>query len=475
MAYRDQRMRRTGPVQALSDVTLAIEPGEKVGLIGDNGAGKSTLLRVMAGILRPNGGTVETNGRRASLLSLTAGFDMDLSGGRNVVLHGMLTGLAPKEAAARVANVATSAGLGEAIHRRVSTYSTGMQARLRFWTAMSLDTDLMLIDEVLSVGDREFRERSRTAIEELLRGDRTVVLASHNLSFVNSVCDRVIWLDGGRVRMDDAAKLVIGEYQALAAHRSPAPARRTESRARRPLFVCGAPRSGTTAVTRLLNTHPDIVLGIERFKTRLLLADDGEDLKGLFARERFFDYRPGDTNIDYRRSYRGDMARAAGKFDEAVYVGDKVPNLYKRFGFFAERLPDCRFVFMLRNPLHVALSWQARALDETDAWPAKNDYRQAVADWNESVRTALGARRHIGTRIAVVSYDRIFGTRGWGVWRELMRRLELSPSANSLTRSYMRTAKRRGQATRDAPTDLREYVERHADREAYAELLVEAL
>ena len=229
LAYRDQRMRRTGPVQALSDVTVAIEPGEKVGLIGDNGAGKSTLLRVMAGILRPNGGTVETNGRRASLLSLTAGFDMDLSGGRNVVLHGMLTGLAPKEAAARVANVATSAGLGEAIHRRVSTYSTGMQARLRFWTAMSLDTDLMLIDEVLSVGDREFRERSRTAIEKLLRGDRTVVLASHNLSFVNSVCDRVIWLDGGRVRMDDAAKLVIGEYQALAAHRAPAPARRTES------------------------------------------------------------------------------------------------------------------------------------------------------------------------------------------------------------------------------------------------------
>ena len=292
------------------------------------------------------------------------------------------------------------------------------------------------------------------------------------------VCDRVIWLDGGRVRMDDTAEIVIGAYQALAAPRPPNPARRTESRERRErrqLFVCGAARSGTTAMARLLNTHPDIVLGIERFKTRLLHADDGEDLAGLFERERFFDFQPGDTNINCHRSYRGNTARAARKFDEAVYVGDKVPNLYRRLAFVAERFPDCRFVHMLRNPLYVALSWRARALDADDAWPAENDYRQAVADWNESVRVALDAQRTLGGRIAFVSYDRIFGARGCGVWRELMRRLELSPRANSLTRSFMQKANQRGRAVREAPVEVREYVERHVDQGAYAELLVAAL
>lgn len=475
VTYRDQRMRRSGPVLALSDISASIRPGEKVGLIGANGAGKSTLLRVMAGILRPNGGAIETNGMRASLLSLSAGFDMDLSGVRNVVLHGMLTGLTPKEAAARVPAVADRAGLGNAIHRRVSTYSTGMRARLCFWTAMSLDADVMLIDEVLSVGDQEFREKSRTAMQDLMRGDQTVVLASHNLAFVGGLCDRVIWLDGGRVRMDDYAEVVLDEYRLPAKPPPPNPVRRTESRERRQLFVCGTGRSGTTAMTRLLNTHPDIVVGVERFKTRLLQADDEEDLAVLFTRERYFDYDPADTNVDYRRSYRNDMARAARKFDDAVYVGDKVPNLYRRLDFIAAKFPDCRFIYMLRDPLHVAASWQVRALDESDGWPAENDYRQAVADWNESVRIALDARRTLGDRIAYVSYERVFGARSWGVWRELMRRLELSPRASSLTRTFMQKAIRRGQAARDVPDEVAAYVERHADRSAYGELVVLAL
>ena len=476
VTYRDQRMRRSGPVDALADISASIAPGEKVGLIGANGAGKSTLLRVMAGILRPNGGVIERNGMRASLLSLSAGFDMDLSGVRNVVLHGMLTGLTPKEAAARVPAVAERAGLGDAIHRRVSTYSTGMRARLCFWTAMSLDADVMLIDEVLSVGDQEFREKSRAAMQDLMRGDQTVVLASHNLAFVGGLCDRVIWLDDGRVRMDDHAEVVLEEYRALVQPpKEPNPIRRTESRERRQLFVCGAARSGTTAMTRLLNTHPDIVVGIERFKTRLLRADDEEDLPALFAKERFFDYDPGDTNVNYRRSYRGDMERAARKFDDAVYIGDKVPNLYRRLDFIAAKFPDCRVVYMLRDPLHVAASWQVRALDEEDAWPAENDYRQAVADWNESVRIALAARKNLGPRISYVSYERVFGARGWGVWRELMRRLELSPKANTLTRNFMQKSIRRGRAARDVPEDVRAYVAEHADLGTYAELLVATL
>ena len=166
-SYRERATFGGEGLAALNRVSLTIRPGEKVGLIGANGAGKSTLLRLMAGILRPTKGTYDAGDANCALLSLTAGFDSDLSGAHNVVMHGMLSGLRREDAIRRIPVVAETAGLVEAINRRVATYSTGMRARLCFWTAMNLDADVMLVDEVLSVGDFEFRQKSRDAMLNL--------------------------------------------------------------------------------------------------------------------------------------------------------------------------------------------------------------------------------------------------------------------------------------------------------------------
>ena len=179
--YRERARVGSAGVSALTDISLRLGRGEKLGIIGANGAGKSTLLRVMAGVLRPNAGSCDAEGMSTSLLSLTAGFDPELSGTRNIVMHGMLMGLGKQEAAARIPAIVEASGLGDAIHRRVSTYSNGMRARLCFWTAMNLGADLMLIDEVLAVGDAEFRRKSQQAMEGLLTSNTGVVLVSHNV------------------------------------------------------------------------------------------------------------------------------------------------------------------------------------------------------------------------------------------------------------------------------------------------------
>ena len=469
--YRDRAI-AGDPVAALKGVSVCVRPGEKVGVIGGNGSGKSTLLRVMAGVLRPDDGGCQSDGMSTALLSLSAGFDPDLSGVRNIVLHGVLNGLSPTAAQARVPSVTELSGLDTAIHRRVATYSTGMRARLCFWTAIDFNPDLMLIDEVLSVGDRSFREKSREAMLELLQGNKAVVLVSHNLNFVERVCDRVIWLKDGKVEQDGDASDVIQDYRDSVTGRS---ARTPRVGAARQLFVCGTGRSGTTALARLLNTHPDIVVGIERYKTRLMTAGPSTDLTDLFSKERYFNLAPGDTNIDLERSYLNDTAKAKRKFDSAVYVGDKVPNLYKRLDFLDDAFPDCVVVYIVRDPVRVAASWQRRATRTEDSWPEENDYRQAVADWNESIRLARNAKRFLGRRILYVSYERVFGRRKWAVWREIMRGLGVDPKLTVQAKRFLTKGAVRAKPNGGIPAHVREYVDNEADLVGYSKLMCEVL
>ena len=200
-------------VTALNEVSLHVGRGDKVGVIGANGAGKSTLVRVMSGVLRPNVGIVDDEGMSSALLSLNAGFDGELSGARNVVMHGMLMGLTRKEAAARIEAVAEMSGLGEAMDRRVSTYSTGMRARLCFSTAINLEPDILLLDEVFAVGDREFREKSERIMRERFTEDRAIVLVGHSLANIEHLCERAIWLDHGEIRAQGDTKSVVRAYR----------------------------------------------------------------------------------------------------------------------------------------------------------------------------------------------------------------------------------------------------------------------
>ena len=200
-------------VVALRDVSLDVRRGDKLGVIGPNGAGKSTLLRVMAGVLTPNGGVVDSEGMSSALLSLNAGFDGELSGVHNIVLHGMLMGLSHREAVARVPAVTEMSGLGDAIHRRVSTYSTGMRGRLCFSTAINLDPDILLLDEVFSVGDQEFREKSQKIMLDRFTPDKAIVYVAHSVNMIRRVCEQAVWLDQGTVRARGDVDEIVAAYQ----------------------------------------------------------------------------------------------------------------------------------------------------------------------------------------------------------------------------------------------------------------------
>ena len=203
----------TDDVAALQDVSIDVNLGDKIGVLGSNGAGKSTLLRVMAGVLKPNSGMVDDQGMASALLSLSAGFDGELSGIRNIIMHGMLMGLTRKQAASRVPAVAEMSGLGEAIHRRVSTYSTGMRGRLCFSTAIDLDPDVLLLDEIFSVGDQDFRQKSEKMMLERFQQDKAIVYVSHNVNMIKRLCPRAIWLDDGRIRAEGSVDDVVAEYK----------------------------------------------------------------------------------------------------------------------------------------------------------------------------------------------------------------------------------------------------------------------
>jgi len=184
----------------LSDISFDLHRGETVGIIGRNGAGKSTLLRLIAGILEPDRGQIINHGARVSLLSLGVGFVPHLSGKQNAMLSGMLLGLRRQEIARRMEAIIEFSGLGHFINQPLHTYSSGMRARLGFSVAIQVDPDVLLIDEVLGVGDEEFRTKSTSEMKRLIKSDKTVVLVSHSLPTVKELCDRAVWIEEGSVK-----------------------------------------------------------------------------------------------------------------------------------------------------------------------------------------------------------------------------------------------------------------------------------
>src|SRR5215213_6809055 len=187
---------------ALNDVSLTIETGHTVGLIGPNGSGKSTLLKVLAGILRPSSGTVQANGRIASLLELGAGFNGELSGRDNVYLNASLLGLSRKETDGLFDSIVAFSELEDFIDNPVKHYSSGMYVRLGFAVAVHVDPDILLVDEVLAVGDEAFARKCLDKIGEFQREGRTILFVTHSLDLVEQICDRAIVLDHGRVVFD---------------------------------------------------------------------------------------------------------------------------------------------------------------------------------------------------------------------------------------------------------------------------------
>ncbi|MBW3620556.1 MAG: ABC transporter ATP-binding protein [Actinobacteria bacterium] len=200
---------------ALEDVSFTIEHGETVGIIGHNGSGKSTLLKVLARILPPDEGHVEINGRLASLLELGAGFHGDLSGRENIYLNGAILGLTRSEIDERFDDIVDFAGVRPFLDTAVRNYSSGMYVRLGFAIAVNVDPDVLLVDEVLSVGDAQFQARSLERMQRFQSRGKTVVIVSHDLGAIQELCDRTIVLDRGRVAFDGHAKEGVQLYAQL--------------------------------------------------------------------------------------------------------------------------------------------------------------------------------------------------------------------------------------------------------------------
>lgn len=198
---------------ALKNITFNVKRGEVLGLIGHNGAGKSTLLRVIAGVYTPDEGEVHVKGQVSPLLSLGAGFQPDLTGRENIYMNGVLLGISKKEIDAKINDIIEFSGLKDFIDAQVRTYSSGMVARLGFSIATMIEPDILLIDEILSVGDKEFRDKARKKMEQLMKKARVIVIATHNTATITDLCNKVIWLHKGRIRATGSPSDIIYMYE----------------------------------------------------------------------------------------------------------------------------------------------------------------------------------------------------------------------------------------------------------------------
>jgi len=200
---------------ALRAIIFEVDKGETLGIIGHNGAGKSTLLKVVAGVLKPTDGNVKVTGKIAPLIELGAGFDMELTGKENIYLNASILGLSKKEIDRIFNNVVEFSELGEFIHSPLKSYSSGMISRLGFSIATEVDPEILIIDEILAVGDERFNKKCMERMTGFKKSGITILFVSHSMDEIKRLCDRVLWLDHGRQRMFGDPKSITEEYQKL--------------------------------------------------------------------------------------------------------------------------------------------------------------------------------------------------------------------------------------------------------------------
>ena len=199
--------------KVIDGISFDIRKGEVVGILGRNGSGKSTLLSILAKIMEPDCGTVERSGKIASILELGMGFHPDMSGRENIYLKGELYGFSRKEIDERVSKIIEYSGIGDYIDNPVRTYSSGMSGRLAFAIMVNVDSDVMLVDEVLSVGDAAFSSKASMHFKKLASKGRTIIIVSHSITMLEEMCTRAIWIDNGKIKKDGPAKIICAEYQ----------------------------------------------------------------------------------------------------------------------------------------------------------------------------------------------------------------------------------------------------------------------
>ena len=200
--------------EAVKGVSFSVKKGEILGIVGKNGSGKSTMLKAIAGIFSPDEGSIDLHGNSVSLLSIGVGFQKKLTGRENILLYGLLLGFSEEQVRAKMDEIINFAGLGKFIDMPVKTYSSGMYSKLAFSITAILEADIMLIDEVLSVGDAKFKKKSYNKMKELISNeDRTVVIVSHSSQQLQELCTSILWLHEGELRMQGETKKVLDAYE----------------------------------------------------------------------------------------------------------------------------------------------------------------------------------------------------------------------------------------------------------------------
>lgn len=209
------KARGTGKIfKAVKGVSFDVPKGQILGICGKNGSGKSTLLRAISGIFSPDSGSINLHGNSISLLSIGVGFQKQLTGYENIFLSGMLLGYSKEQIEAKIDDIIEFSELGDFIYRPVRSYSSGMHSKLAFSITAILETDIMLIDEVLSVGDIHFKEKSYNKMKELISNDdRTVVIVSHNSNTIKELCNKVIWLHEGLIKDQGDPNIIMDKYE----------------------------------------------------------------------------------------------------------------------------------------------------------------------------------------------------------------------------------------------------------------------
>lgn len=200
--------------QALSGVSFTVERGEVIGIIGRNGSGKSTLLKIISGIYKPTGGSVTLDGNVVPMLELGSGFDLELTGYENIFLNGAILGYTEAYLKSKLDEIIAFSELGDFINMPIKTYSSGMMMRLAFSVATVVNPEILIVDEILAVGDEFFQKKSFARMQELMSGGTTVLFVSHNLDQIRNMCSRVVWLDGGHIRMTGPTQEVCAMYAA---------------------------------------------------------------------------------------------------------------------------------------------------------------------------------------------------------------------------------------------------------------------
>lgn len=199
-------------VKSLKDINLEISSGERIGLVGHNGAGKTTLLRVLSGIYKPTHGDIKIDGQCTSLINISLGIDPEATGRENIKIRATMMGLKPEEIEKKIEDIIEFTGLGNFIHLPFRTYSTGMQLRLAFAVSTAIKPQILIMDEWLSTGDENFKEKAEIRLKDVVESAEILILASHSKELLSTICSRIIWLEQGEIKMDGTVESVTSQY-----------------------------------------------------------------------------------------------------------------------------------------------------------------------------------------------------------------------------------------------------------------------